>query len=98
MRCSSAVGQLQPQRPAQLGRLGARVIEAHASSNAPRAILDDPEAPASFGRRGGRLHEIGEIVMRVDEAAGIFGEAKRDQAEELLRVLVAHRSDGQRDR
>src|ERR1700722_8946573 len=69
----------------QLDRLGPREIEAHASSDAPRAILDDPEAPTPFSRRGGRPHEIGEIVMRVDKAARIFGKAKRDQAKELLR-------------
>src|ERR1700740_517239 len=49
----------------QLGRLGPRVIEAHASSDASRAILDDPEAPASFSRARGGVHGVGESGMRV---------------------------------
>ena len=75
----------------QLGPARLGPIDRDAGRDAPALVLDDPEPGAVTPEGRGGAPKVREIVVRIDEAARIFGEAERQEPEEILRILVPGR-------
>jgi hypothetical protein len=73
-----------------------RKIERDTGADAAALILDDEKraaeqpaiAPAPLLPVAG-LHEIGQVPMRIGVAAGVLRKAEREQAEKILRIVIA---------
>jgi hypothetical protein len=73
----------------KLGKLGFRKVDRDAGTGASASIFHKPEPAARPLVSLPRLEQIRQVVVGIYVAARITGKAEREEAEEVLRVIVA---------